>query len=151
VLLYIKDIFVFKELPVDYYNLEILPIEIRFLNISFCITVFFCPPSFIFDALCNFLASLHIYRFSHFVLIGDFNVDMSNPDHPLYSNVCNIMEVFSFTQVVTKCTHSSPSCNSSLIDLANGLKLAKPLHSTCILKGKLFSNMPMQTLQRPIN
>jgi len=68
VLLYIKDIFVFRELPIDHCNnLEILPTEI---SISSCITVFYCPPNsqnFIFDALCNFLASLHIYRFSHFL------------------------------------------------------------------------------------
>jgi len=49
------------------------------------------------------LASLHIHRFSHFVLIGDFNINMNNPDDPLYSKVCNIMEVFGLTQVVTKC------------------------------------------------
>ena len=64
------DIFVFRELPVDHCNnLEILPIEIRFLSISFLSQFFYCPPnsqSFIFDALCNSLASLHIYQFSHF-------------------------------------------------------------------------------------
>ena len=58
VLLYIKDIFVFRELPVDHCNnFEILPIEIRFLNISCCVTVYHPPnsQSFIFDALCFFV------------------------------------------------------------------------------------------------
>jgi len=108
VLLCIKGIFVFRELPVDHCNnLEVLPIEIR----------------------SNFLASLRIYRFSHFVLIGDFSINMNNPDHPLYSKVCNIMEVFSLTQVVSECTHSSQSGNSSLIDLA--LVPSPPQSVTC--------------------
>ena len=106
--------------------------EIRFLNISFCITVFYHLPnsqSFTLDALCNFLSSLRIYRFSHFVLICDFNINMNNPDHPLYSKVCNIMEVFSLTQVVSECTHSSQSGNSSLIHLA--LVSSPPQSVTC--------------------
>ena len=65
VLLYIKDMFVVRELLTDNCNgLEILPIEISFLKFSFCITVFYHPPDsqgFIFDTLCNFLASLRLY------------------------------------------------------------------------------------------
>ena len=122
VLLYIKDMFVVRELATDNCNgLEILPIEISFLKFSFCITVFYRPPDsqgFIFDTLCNFLASLRLYQFSHFVLIGDFNVNMNNHDHPLFSKVCNIMDLFNLTQVVTDCTHTSLNGNSSLIDLA---------------------------------
>ena len=88
VLLYIKDTFVVRELPTDNCNgLEILPIEVSFLTFSFCITVYYHPPDsqgFIFDTLCNFLASLHLYQFSHFVLVGDFNVNMNNHDHPYF-------------------------------------------------------------------
>ena len=43
---------------------------------------------------------------------------MNNHDHPLFSKVCNIMEHFNLTQVITDCTHTSPNGNSSLIDLA---------------------------------
>ena len=115
--------FVVRELPTDNCNcngLEILPIEISFLKFSFCFTVFYRPPDsqgFIFDMLCNFLASLCLYQFSHFVLIGDFNVNMNNHDHPLFSKVCNIMDLFNLTQIVTDCTHTSPNGDSSLIDL----------------------------------
>ena len=42
---------------------------------------------------------------------------MNNHDHPLFSKVCNIMDLFNLTQVVTDCTHTSPNGNSSLIDL----------------------------------
>ena len=109
--MYIKDMFVVRELPTDNCNgLEILPIEISFLKFSFCITVFYRPPDsqgFIFDMLCNFLASLCLYQFSHFVLIGDFNVNMNNHDHPLFSKVCNIMDLFNLTQAVTDCTEAA--------------------------------------------
>ena len=120
-LLCIKDMFVVRELATDNCNgLEILPIEISFLKFSFCITVFYCPPDsqgFIFDTLCNFLASLRLYQFSHFVLIGDFNVNMNNHDHPLFSKVCNIMDLFNLTQVVTDCTHTSPMVTALLLIL----------------------------------
>ena len=43
---------------------------------------------------------------------------MNNHDHPLFSKVFNIMELFNLTQVVTDCTHTSSNGNSSLIDLA---------------------------------
>ena len=72
VLLYIKDTFVVRELPTDNCNsLEILPIEVSFFEVFFLYHSFLSPPQdsqgFIFHTLCNFLASLHLYQFSHFV------------------------------------------------------------------------------------
>lgn len=46
-LLYIEDIFVFRELPVDHFNnLEILPIEIRFLLLYHSFIIVPQPPKF---------------------------------------------------------------------------------------------------------
>ena len=54
---------------------------------------------------------------SNFVLLGDFNVKFSNPLHPLFSNLCTILDSFSLVQVVLDPTHTSPLGTSSLIDL----------------------------------
>ena len=49
--------------------------------------------------------------------VGDFNVNISNPLHPLFSHLCSILDNFSFVQVVSDPTHTSPASTSSLIDL----------------------------------
>ena len=54
---------------------------------------------------------------------------MNNHDHPLFSKVCNIMDLFNLTQVITDCTHTSPNGNSSLIDLV--LVLSPPQSVSC--------------------
>ena len=50
--------------------------------------------------------------------MGDFNINFYNPSHPLFSNLCNILDYFSLSQVVSEPTHTSPQGNASLIDLA---------------------------------
>ncbi len=61
---------------------------------------------------------MDISQFSNFVLIGDFNVDVSNSLHPMFKRVCNILDSFCLSQIVSGHTHVSPGGNSSLIDLA---------------------------------
>ena len=69
------------------------------------------------DSLHTCLYDANVYSFSNFVLLGDFNVNINNPSHPLFSNLCSMLDSFSFEQVVTEPTHTSPLGNSSLIDL----------------------------------
>ena len=136
VLMYIRNLFTATVLSPHYSNnLEILPVEICFHNSKFCITVFYRPPNspaFIFDTLSNFLVSLNIPSFSHFILLGDFNVDMSNLSHPLYSKICSVLEYFDLSQVVTGFTHTSPSGSTSLIDLVLSSSPSKLLSCTTI-------------------
>jgi len=60
---------------------------------------------------------IDISQFLNFYLVGDFNVNMSDASHPLYHRVCNLMDSFSLSQVVTGHTHTSPTGRDSLIDL----------------------------------
>ena len=64
----------------------------------------------LYSALCNIDVSL----FSHFILIGDFNVDVMSPNRPLFSKLMNITSSFLWSQIVTEPNASVPS----IIDLA---------------------------------
>jgi len=121
VFLYIRDHLIAEVLPYDHTtNLEFLPVVIHHLGFKFCISVFYRPPNsseHIFDIFCNVLASLNISVFSHFVLVGDFNVNINNTSHHLYHKVCSLVDYFNFTQVVSGFTHTAPGGSTSLIDL----------------------------------
>ena len=105
------------------YDLEFMLLSIVNLKFSNKIHVglFYRPPNsptntleFLYDCLQG--VSVHI--FSNFVLLGDFNVNLKNPSHPLFSHLCNILYSFSLTQAVQEDTYTSPQGNTSLIDLA---------------------------------
>ena len=126
VLMYIRNHF-----TTHFSNLEILPVVVRHLNLSFCIAAFYRPPSssaFIFDTLSSFLASLNIPHFSHFVLLGDFNVNLRNSSHLLYRKFFSFADVFNLSQVVTNDTHTAPNGNTSLIDLVLTSSPSQVLH-----------------------
>ena len=93
-------------------------VESRLCVNPLCVCVFYRPPSSplsVFDELCTTLQVVNPARFSNFLLIGDFNVNFCNQDHPLFSD---ILYSFSLSQVVTSHTHVSPAGTQSLIDLA---------------------------------
>ena len=123
VLLYARDCLTAELLPCHHiHNLEFLPIVIHHpsSNSKFCISVFYRPPNSpvsIFDTLFCTLASLNIPSFSHFVLVGDFNVNMENQSHQLYYKVHNLFDYFNLTQVVSEFTHTDHCGSTSLIDL----------------------------------
>ena len=82
--------------------------------------LFYRPPSAsadTLDLLCSSLQDVNVHSFTNFVLLGDFNVNFYNPSHPLFSNLCNIIDCYSLSQVVSEPTHTSPQGNTSLIDL----------------------------------
>ena len=89
-------------------------------NFTMCTGVFYRPPSSthdIFDTLCSSLFCIPPAYFTNFVLLGDFNVNLLNSDHPLYDKIDMLCNSFSFTQVVDSPTHISHSAHPSLIDL----------------------------------
>ena len=67
--------------------------------------------------LYSILESLDVRILSSFVLLGDFNVDFYNHQHPLFCKLSRILHSFVLTQVVPEPTHINPS-GSTLIDLA---------------------------------
>ena len=50
-------------------------------------------------------------------MLGDFNVDFNNCNHPFYPHLTSISQYFVLKQVMTGHTHESPSGSKSLIDL----------------------------------
>ena len=101
------------------YDLEfmVMSVNAQPLISSFCICLFYRPPSSyvsIFDNLIRVLLSLHPFSFSHFLLIGDFNINFHNPSNHLFTHV----SIFSLLQVVPSYTHVAPNGLQSLIDLA---------------------------------
>ena len=68
----------------------------------------------LFSTLC----SLDVRVFANFLTVGDFNVDVSNHNHPLFSRLFSVTSSFALYQVVKSPTHYNPSGNHSTIDLA---------------------------------
>ena len=86
---------------------------------NLCVEVYYRSPSSspsIFDTLLDSLVSINHSYFSSFVLLGDFNVNVANPDDFLYK-IEEIMDSFVFSQVVTFPTHTSPNSEPPIIDL----------------------------------
>ena len=101
ILLYVKDAYVTSELPGTPTDLEIITICVQSGNCKACLSLFYRPPSsssVIFDNFCTYLESLNIAQYSHFILLGDFNVNFVNSSHPLYSKLCNIMSTYCLSQ-----------------------------------------------------
>ena len=71
----------------------------------------------VLDDLYSILESLDISVFSSFVLLGDFNINFYNQQHPLFCKLSTILHNFVLKQVITQPTHFSSSGNLSLIDL----------------------------------
>jgi len=119
ILMYISDKLTVCHLPaiVQDHNLEFLPLSVRILDHKFCIAVFYRPPSAPSNIFDTSFQCIDISQFLNFYLVSDFNVNMSDPSHPLYHKVCNLMDSFSLSQVVTGHTHTSPTGRDSLIDL----------------------------------
>ena len=86
-----------------------------------CVSVLYRPPftpvSF-FDNLCTTLQFLSPHRFTSFVLVGDFNINFCNKDHPYFCRLQSILQSFSLSQVVHSPTHINSDGHASLIDLA---------------------------------
>ena len=78
------------------YDLEFVLFSVSSLNFSYKVHfgLFYRPPSSpscVFDFLYSSLQTANIHTFSSFVLLGDFNVNVNNPSHPCFNDLCNII------------------------------------------------------------
>ena len=99
------------------YDLEFMLLSIVHLNFSYKVHIglFYHPPNSppnTLDLLHTCLQDININTFSNVLLWGDFNVNVNNSSHPLFSDLCNILHSFSLVQVVPEDTHTSPSGNT---------------------------------------
>ena len=79
------------------------------------------PPSSsvdVFDNLYSVLCNVDVSLFSHFILVGDLNVDFMSPSRALFSKLQCIASSFVLSQAVTEPTHYSHTGVPSIIDLA---------------------------------
>ena len=117
VALYVCNSVLCKSLMCGPADLELLIVSLCKGKFKLCLGVFYRPPSSppdIFDNLCELLLSVDL---SHFVLIGDFNVNLLCESSSLFPYICNLSNSFSLTQVVDSPTHFTSENHSSLIDL----------------------------------
>ena len=90
-------------------DLEFISVSISsgFYSEKLCLCLIYRPPSSpvsIFDDLCMSLFLLNPNQFSNFLLIGDFNVNLLNKTHYLFSYINDILCSFSLSQVVPSYT-----------------------------------------------
>ena len=119
--LYIQNIFPHSVHFVGNCSLECIIVSILIGSCKFCIGLFYRPPGSdinILDNLYSALCNIDVSLFSHFILIGDFNVDVMSPNRPLFSKLMNITSSFLLYQIVTEPTHFSHAGVPSIIDLA---------------------------------
>ena len=117
VIMYFLDTFVVKSLP-KCTNLEVITVTLHCKNHRVCLSLFYRPPSSstaVLQVLQNYYLSINISKFSNFVVIGDFNINMlTSPD--LLSNFSSSLGL---TQVVSHPTHIYHGRSHSLIDIVS--------------------------------
>ena len=89
-------------------NFECIVVSLRMDFCNFYVCLLYRPPSEqqVLDTLFSTLCTLNSNVFSNFYLVGDFNVDVSNYNHPLFSKLFCITASFFVYQVVKSFTHS---------------------------------------------
>ncbi len=101
-------------------NLELLTLSVCKGVNKICISVFYHRPNSLsegFDNLFMHLQSFDTSQFSNYILLGDFDVNFCNGNHPFYSRLYNMFSYFGLTQVVSEPTRIRPDETSSMIDL----------------------------------
>ena len=97
--MFISDKLEFNITMVGPNGLEFLLVSVKNANSKVYIGVWYCPPanSESLDDLYSILESLDVRFLSSFVLLGDFNVDFSNHQHPLFYKLSRILHSFVLT------------------------------------------------------
>ena len=103
----VNNCFAFKVLLYGPSGLELLDLSLSPVNnpnFTICTGVFYRPPSSthdIFDTLCNSLFCIPPAYFSNFALLGDFNVNLLNSNHPLYDKIDMLCNSFHLLRLLT--------------------------------------------------
>lgn len=122
IIIYIKSSFQFSLLPNPPSGLELLTIILQHSTMParICLSVFYRPPSSgpeILDNVCDYFDSIDTAKFTNFIILGDFNIDVSTHSHPLSAKLNVIMSTYNLSQMVTEYTHTHHNGTRSMIDL----------------------------------
>ena len=97
ILIYIKNLLCFSTLPSPSSDIKLLTIIIQHnvMPAIICLSVFYRPSSGpeSLDAFCDYFDAIDSAQYTNFVLLGDFNVDMSGT-HPLFHKLNNIASTY---------------------------------------------------------
>ena len=69
------------------------------------------------DDLSEYLESINNAQFKNFIVIGDFNIDISSSSHLMNNKLCSVMSTHSLSQMVHDCTHIHHNGTRNIIDL----------------------------------
>ena len=130
-------------------DLELIIISVNFPLSKIVTGLFYRPPnapSPVFDNLLTSLCThVDVSLFSNFILLGDFNVNFLNPQHPLFCKLRLITSSLCHTQVFSEPTHISLSSPSNLISCATIPELSNSDHLGLSL---ISAGKPLQTPKR---
>ena len=90
VAVYINQVFPHNVIFLGNSTFECIIVSILIGSCKFCICLFYRPPNSsieVLDNLYSVLGNIDVSLFSHFILIGDFNVDVMSPSQPLFSKL----------------------------------------------------------------
>ena len=121
VAIYVDSMFTYSILFTANPDFECVIASLCANNSKFYVCFVYRPPNSsisVLDNLFTTLCSLNVCSFSNFVMVGDFNIDFSNQNHPLFSKFHSIASSFLLYQVVKDYTHINLSGNHTTIDLA---------------------------------
>jgi len=94
VIIYVSSLFTYNILFTGDSSFECITTS---LKLDSCVCLLYSPPnaSDVLDTLFSTLCSLDAIReFANFIMVGDFNVDVSNHNHPLFSKLFPITSSF---------------------------------------------------------
>ena len=134
VILYVSSLFTYNIMFTGDSSFECIITSLKLNSCNFCVCLLYRPPSAsdVLDTLFSTLCSLDARVFANFIMVGDFNVDVSNHNHPLFSKLFSVTSGFLLYQVIKSFTHYNQSGNHSTIDLAFVLSPFLPNFCTTI-------------------
>lgn len=118
VIIYFRSTFMCNLLFMGDVDFECIVVSLGVDFCNFYVCLLYRPPNEqqVLDTLFSTLCTLNSNVFSNFYLVGDFNVDVSNHNHPL--SLYHLQFFFLLYQVVKSFTHFNQSGNNCIIDLA---------------------------------
>ena len=113
-------VFLVTVLPPPPSLFEVLCLSVHLNTFKFYLCLLYCPPSSpstIFDEICTYFQFIDVGCCLILFFLGDFNVNYDNPTHPLYTSLCNLVSLYSLTNIYIGPTHVYHDGSTSTIDL----------------------------------
>jgi len=99
---YASSLFTYNIMFTDDSSFKCIITSLKLDSCNFCVCLLYRPPnaSDVLDTLFSTLCSLDDRVFANFIMVGDFNMDVSNHNHPLFSKLFFVTSSFLLYQVI---------------------------------------------------